>query len=176
MRCAFKKRINDEFVISRCELPNTAREVETYFVLDAATQSKPRALIALEERGLNLVVTAIDVKNKADMRRRFGTRLYEFANQTACQRGLRLTSDAERSQYAEAFWRKQKDKGRAECIAKGRAVFYAEPTRLLSPEERAKLPQPEGDSWPCKRYGVPKPCEQSSLEGVKRRQQKRRSR
>jgi hypothetical protein len=175
MRCALKKRVNDQFVISRCHLPNTAREVETYFVLDAATQSKPKALIAVEERGLNLVVTAVDVKDKADMRQRFGTRLYEYANQLACERGLRLTSDSERSQYAESFWRKQTAKGRAECIAKGRAVFYAEPTRKLSAEERAKLPQPEGDSWPCKRYGVPKPCEQSSLEGVRHRK-KRRSR
>lgn len=106
------------------------------------------------------------------MRRRFGTRLYEYANELACKRGLVLASDAERSQYAESFWRKQKAKGRAECIAKGRAVFYAEPTRLLSAEARAKLPQPEGDSWPCKRYGVTKPCAVTSLEGVRRRRKR----
>lgn len=172
MRCRVKKQLDKEFVISQCELPSSANakeNVETFFVLDAATQSKPRALMALEQRGLDLIVTAIDVKDKADMRRRFGTRLYEFANELACKRGLRLASDSERSQFAEAFWRKQVGKGRAMCIAKGQAKFYMQPTASLSPEERARLPQPEGDSWPCKRYGVTKPCAVTSLEGVKRR-------
>lgn len=172
MKCRVRKQLDKDFVVSQCELPSTEPDVETYFVLDAATQSKPKALIAVKPRGLDLVVIAIDVKEQADMRRRFGTRLYEFANELACKRGLRLASDAERSQFAEAFWRKQVGKGRAMCVAKGRATFYAAPTAKLSPEERARLSQPEGDSWPCKRYGVTKPCAVTSLEGVRRRRKR----
>lgn len=173
MRCRVRKQLDKDYVVSQCELPSTEPDVETYFVLDAATQSKPKALIAVKPRGLDLVVIAIDVKERADMRQRFGTRLYEFANELACKRGLRLASDAERSQFAEAFWRKQVSKGRAMCVAKGRATVYEAPAAHLSPEARAKLPQPEGDSWPCKRYGVTKPCAVTSLEGVRRRRRKR---
>lgn len=174
MRCRVRKQLDTEFVVSQCELPNAKANVETYFVLDAATQSKPRALLALEQRGLDLVVTAIDVKDRVDMRKRFGTRLYEFANELACKRGLRLASDSERSQYAEAFWRKQVTKGRAMCIAKGRAKFFISPTAALTPEERARLPQPEGETWPCKRYGVTKPCAVTSLEGVRTKRRSKR--
>jgi hypothetical protein len=169
MRCRVRKQLGNDFVISQCELPDAEPDVETYFVLDAATQSKPKALLAVKPRGLDLIVTAVNVKDEADMRRRFGTRLYEYAKELACKRGLRLASDAERSQYAEAFWRKQERKGRAECVAKGRAKFYAAPTAKLSAEQRALLPQPEGDEWPCRRYGLKQTCKEATLDGLRRR-------
>lgn len=171
MRCTSKKRINDELVIAQCEIPDTKDNVETYFVLDRQVQ--PKAALVLENRRQGLVVTAISVKERKDQHKRLGTRLYEFAAELACKRGKPLVSDTERSQFAEAFWRKQTAKGRAGCVEAGGAVFYANPTVHLTPQERAKLPQPDGDFWPCKRYGVTKPCAVTSLEGMKRRRRKR---
>lgn len=170
MRCATKKRISDELVIAQCEIPGAKARAETYFILDRQVQ--PKAALVLESRRQGLVVTAISVKDRKDQHKRLGTRLYEFAAELACQRGKPLVSDAERSQFAEAFWRKQTGKGRAVCVEPGRAVFYANPTVHLSAEERARLPQPEGESWPCKRYGVTQPCAVTSLEGVKRRRKR----
>ena len=49
-------------------------------------------------------------------RRRLGTKLYLQAAREACRRGRMLQSDVERSQEADAFWRKQERKGRAKKI------------------------------------------------------------
>jgi GNAT superfamily N-acetyltransferase len=46
-----------------------------------------------------------------------GTRLYERAAQIACKDfKLPLSSDSERSGYAQGFWEKQVRKGRATCV------------------------------------------------------------
>lgn len=48
-----------------------------------------------------------------------GTRLYEAAAQAACRAyGSPLESDTMRSGYAQAFWQKQVERGRASCVAK----------------------------------------------------------
>jgi len=62
-----------------------------------------------------LRITAIDVIESA-RHQGVGTAMYEEALALACARGERLVSDFTRSEYAEAFWRKQRRKGRAVCI------------------------------------------------------------
>jgi predicted GNAT family acetyltransferase len=45
-----------------------------------------------------------------------GTAMYEMALDVACKENVLLFSDVTRSNYAEAFWRKQKGKKRASCV------------------------------------------------------------
>lgn len=54
-------------------------------------------------------------------RRRIGTALYEHAAREACRRRAALGSDDRVSAMSRGFWRKQKEKGRAEllCVPKG---------------------------------------------------------
>lgn len=170
-RCVAKKQIPGH-VIAHCT-PSDEPGVDLYFALDEKNQ--PKAVLALRSRGKDLVVDAISVKDSKNMRQRLGTRLYEFATELACKDGKRLVSDVERSQYAEAFWRKQTGKGRSMCVEKGRGKFFGNPTSQLSPAEMRKLPMPggpTGEEWPCKRYGVTRPCEVTSLEGIKRRRKR----
>lgn len=53
-------------------------------------------------------------------RKGLGTKLYEVAADAACDLGLPLVSDQVRSPFAEAFWRKQRAKGRAYAVEGGR--------------------------------------------------------
>jgi len=100
-----------------------------------------------------------------------GTRLYEYALKESCQRNLPLESDASRSAFAEAFWRKQKEKGRAICVPNTRnerSDVYLVSTDVA---ERSGLPVPverNGDlEWPCLYYQVTEPCKTKSLAGLK---------
>jgi GNAT superfamily N-acetyltransferase len=52
--------------------------------------------------------------------KRLGTKLYEVAASAACDLNLPLVSDQVRSHFAEAFWRKQRSKGRAYTVEGGR--------------------------------------------------------
>jgi hypothetical protein len=61
--------------------------------------------------------TMVDFKYR---RKGLMTRLYEVAAEDACRDGNRLVSDVNRSVFSEAFWRKQKRKGRARCVQPNR--------------------------------------------------------
>lgn len=172
-KCVTLKRIPGHAIV-HCT-PSPEQGVDLYFALDEANQ--PKAMIGLRRRGSDIVVDAISVKESKNLRQRLGTRLYEFATELACKEGKRLVSDVERSQYAEAFWRKQTGKGRSMCVEKGRGRFFANPTAHLSPAEMRRLPMPggsTGEEWPCKRYGVTQPCAVTSLEGARTRRRKKR--
>jgi hypothetical protein len=128
-----------------------------------------------------LIIEGIDIHRKSDRRTRLGTALYEHAVQIACDEGRVLASDDMRSPFAEAFWRKQKAKGRATCVP-GEGTLYKGPVnRLRRQWEKgeietheyeaivAKLPQPEGNTWPCSHYEITAPCSTRSLARLKRR-------
>jgi hypothetical protein len=117
-------------------------------------------------------------------RRRSGrmTRLYEIAAEDACRDGRRLVSDIIRSPFAEAFWRKQRRKGRASClrrnsdglynnylnnpfhdleehIAQEHHNAYGEPDYTYAAAAieaiKHKLPKPrKGRYWSCQRWGL----------------------
>lgn len=62
-------------------------------------------------------ITGIEVTKPSLMRRGIGTALYEFAAAYACRVLLQpLKSGTQRSDYADNFWRKQHDNGRARCV------------------------------------------------------------
>lgn len=71
-----------------------------------------------------LEVSGIDLEPQA-RRKGLGTKLYEVAASAACDLGLPLVSDQVRSHFAEAFWRKQRAKGRVYTVEGGHggAVF-----------------------------------------------------
>lgn len=149
----------------------------------------PAAVLLAKPTREGLVVASIQVKDAKAYGQRLGTRLYEAANELACSERKPLVSDHERSPFAESFWRKQVSRGRAMCLPeKGKGRYYANPVgpsldEELGPERaaevRKRLPKPATDGtyefWPCRRYGVTKPCEVSTLEGLRGRK-KRRSR
>jgi len=59
-------------------------------------------------------------------RQRIGTGLYERAAKIACKEyGVPLASDTDRSAKAEAFWKKQEAKGRAERRESRHGEYYA---------------------------------------------------
>lgn len=81
-------------------------------------------------------------------RKGFGTALYEAAAQAACEIfGAPLASGESRSAAAEAFWRKQERKGRAQCTQesgskKRPCIEYVlscpAPTNLGKPRKRKR--------------------------------------
>ena len=117
----------------------------------------------------SIVVGEIEVEEAA-RRGGVGTRLYEAAVAVGCRAGLPVASDSMRSPYAEAFWRKQQNKGRAACVP-GRGSVYDQPTRGRSSDG---LPIPGEDdagdpAWQCERYIVRAPCDVRTLAGLRRR-------
>lgn len=54
-----------------------------------------------------------------------GTALYEKALELACAEKAILVSDFHRSEYAEAFWRKQRRLGRVTCVKRNTRGKYA---------------------------------------------------
>lgn len=73
------------------------------------------------ERGkfADRLVTHVNAINVTDKRCGIGTRLYEHAAKIACREfGAPLASDVQRSGFAQGFWKKQVDKGRAKCVVK----------------------------------------------------------
>lgn len=128
---------------------------------------------------------------------RLGTKLYEMALKDACALGYEVESDNTRSAFAEAFWRKQMSKGRAECVTSddpetAGGTVYNDPLLELAdtdPEEHARvrdlLPRPsrkidaDGDYeefWPCLFYSTTNACKTSSLAGVKSVQKRAKKR
>lgn len=118
---------------------------------------------------------------------RIGTRLYETLAEYACANGLKLGSDVTRSKVAEAFWRKQYDKKRADhyCITE---TYRVVKNRIRVSERWKKCPpdddlvyRPDGLSIEKSKYrsqriatryalkSCPAPM---NLEGMKRRRKK----
>jgi hypothetical protein len=120
----------------------------------------------------------VDFKHR---RKGLMTRLYEVAAEEACQDGNRLVSDANRSAFAEAFWRKQKRKGNARCLERNvnrqdnvwygplndfeeylaqkyRDPLYGDPDydRAAREMKKLKLPRARRGYWPCFRWGFKK--------------------
>jgi GNAT superfamily N-acetyltransferase len=140
------------------------------------------AVGSAEVYGGKYLVTGIQVDAKAQ-RGGVGTRLYEQFASDACEAGLELASDVLRSHFAEAFWRKQEQKGRVKC-APGQGEVYKGPLASLKRrladgritreefERKTKgLPAgtgPEEGFWPCANYVMARPCEHARLDGVRR--------
>lgn len=126
--------------------------------------------------------------------RRWGTKLYEEARAMTCELGKPLSSDTTRSEFSEAFWRKQNEKGRARCVA-GEGEYWNVPRRALDKSLQegkisvseyrrmtANLPDPEENEqgekvWSCLRYELEgDPCIRQSLGEAPRRRRRRRVR
>lgn len=73
-------------------------------------------LETLEQNGKELLRVAAINTEPGVRRTGVGTVVYELALEKACELGRQLVSDFDRSEWAEAFWRKQKSKGRAQCL------------------------------------------------------------
>lgn len=69
-------------------------------------------------------------------RHQWGTRLWEKGLEVARAQGVQLASDKTRSPFAEAFWRKQERRGRAECVQHGRGIYHAPVVRNLALDMR----------------------------------------
>lgn len=120
-----------------------------------------------------------------------GTVLYELAAQLACKQGARFVSDHSRSEFAEAFWRKQESKGRAECFEDGEGSYYAEAMEEIRANLEhqcegdwdcveqglrayRRLPRPSSQgTWPCRRWALKQElCAKISLAGLPRKGRK----
>lgn len=112
---------------------------------------------------------------------RVGTRMYEMAADYTCEYGLPLMSDFMRSKPAEAFWRKQYDKGRADHLCskdyfkKPKEAWSCPPDKRKYDETGSSVLESEYrtqgiiSQYKLKACGLP-----SNLEGVRRRKRRRR--
>ncbi|MGL4257997.1 MAG: GNAT family N-acetyltransferase [Microbacterium sp.] len=184
-RCRGRAR-NGEEVIDLDVLPPDADD-------PASMQDVDDGLIAstrLKPRSTHLRVGYIEV-HPDHRKKQYGTRLYERALIEACAQGLPLSSDTQRSEFSEAFWRKQVAKGRARCVP-GEGEYWSGPRveleealdagRISASEYRRMIdsaPEPGRDAdgapvWPCQRYEITKdPCVPQSLAGVRKRKRKK---
>jgi len=167
------------YILRRCEFPSSVE----FDVLDPSLpEPEPgssgegqAAEMLLKKGGDRLAVGFVAVAPKY-REKRWGTRLYEEALRESCATGKPLSSDTQRSEFSEAFWRKQERKGRARCIGEGGA-YWAKPRYDLedmldndeitaSDYERMtrELPEPETTEegnryWPCLRHEMTQnPC------------------
>lgn len=62
---------------------------------------------------MDVSFSEVDASYRMD---KVGTALYEVAAAYACEHGKTLASDETRSEFSEAFWRKQARKGRVSCL------------------------------------------------------------
>lgn len=123
---------------------------------------------------------------------KLGTALYEIALAVACSEGKFLVSDINRSQFEEAFWRKQVSKKRASCVEMNRRQYanvYEAPLHMAVAEAckgstdadcaqkaRKKILStlPDAPYWPCLRYALDKANCGRSLEGLPKSKTRRR--
>lgn len=182
-------RYDPNYLLRRCAnpghidfdvLPQDASE-------EARTSDTGEDLLAqmrVKVRPAYLSVGFIKVED-AYLKKRWGTRLYELALAESCRTGKPLSSDNLRSEFSEAFWRKQQRKGRAKCLP-GRADYWSTPRveleekldrgEITASEYRRltdNLPEPERDQnnnrvWPCGRFEISEdPCATFSLDAIK---------
>lgn len=129
----------------------------------------------------------VEISDPKLRRAKLGTKLYEKALELTCREGLRLGSSSMRSEFSEAFWRKQVRKGRARCEG-GKGVgpgsYYRIPRAELLElglqdsevrEATRKLPKPKRDAqgegfWRCPRYVIKKEtCRKPELGRIRPR-------
>jgi len=168
--------------LKRCELPSKV----TYRLYEKRSlHPEGEMLLLKKDKEKAVVVDYITVDNN---RRKagVGTSFYEMAAKEACRLGYTLQSSDYRSEFSEAFWRKQARKGRASCAA-GRAGYFSTPLEVaqqavLDPaqfEEMAtRLPKPQTTEyadryWTCDHYFIDDPCETTSLAGLKRKRRRK---
>lgn len=117
-----------------------------------------------------------------------GNGMYLAAANEACKRRGRLTGSSMRSVFSEHFWKKQIEKGRAECDDSRRADYYRTPLKkaitaledgkITVPqfnELRKRMPEggPDFGRWDCeyvplKREWCKTPKPKRTLRGVQR--------
>ena len=85
-----------------------------YVAVTAEIGGEQVGRIGLGPNPAGLSVRSINV-NRSFQRRGIATALYEEALSLSCEKRVPLLSDFERSRFEEAFWSKQKKKGRAVC-------------------------------------------------------------
>lgn len=142
--------------------------VKAYEVTDAGSFQVGSLHLHRDTRGMNDILTVGTVSVLDSYQRcGVGTKLYERAAAVARARGVKLYSDAARTEASQGFWEKQVRKGRAKCARKGAGArkIRMTPGRDIV-EERGR--------WPCLEY-VLKP-EAHDLSGVKKSRRKRRKR
>lgn len=91
-----------------------------------------------------------------------GTRLYEFAATEACRQGMRLSSDTNRTRHSEKFWKKQVEKGRAECV-------YKSKKGRRGADELDEHLGATGRRWRCRRYALKSCPSVIDLSGAQKR-------
>lgn len=152
--------------------------------------AKPSGMLRLKEEFSHVRVGYVEVEPPY-RKRRWGTKLYEEARSLTCELGKPLSSDTVRSEFSEAFWRKQSEKGRARCVP-GEGEYWSEPREgienaredgKISPAEYRRMtenaPDPEENEngekvWSCLRYElVGDPCVRQSLGEPPRRRRRR---
>ncbi|NJN63563.1 MAG: GNAT family N-acetyltransferase [Acidobacteria bacterium] len=119
-------------------------------------------------RGMKVGIVKVDDdyrKGAPKGGKKVGTRLWEAVASQACAEGRPLVSDDLRSRYAEAFWRKQEVKGRAQCLP-GKGDVY-KPGEVV-PGAPEPIVVKGKRVWPCKRFVTS--CPAPSFEGVRRRE------
>jgi hypothetical protein len=84
-----------------------------------------------------------------------GTRMYERALRAVCDVGqaYAVTSDNTRSEFSEAFWRKQLAKGRATCEGDGKESKYFKAPLIEAAASFEMLPQTWEAEWLKKNRG-----------------------
>lgn len=122
------------------------------------------AVLTLKADGSYKVIT-IDV-DESFRRKKLGTAIYEEMLAFACSKGAPVRSDELRSHYAEAFWRKQAQKGRATCrkplepAQYPAGMVFTEPLykvrRGIADKCRTKHPYSQKDADACTEKGMEK--------------------
>lgn len=186
---ADERKLPDGTAITDCEPPPSDKPSERHgrSFIAIAPNGDIIAILGLEKTGDDFKVGLATVRHATARRQKLGTRLYEEALKYACARGARVFSDVERSHFAEAFWQKQRIKGRASCERGAGKVFHTPLQTLWQDFDRGKITReqyqaaieklpktPPNDAWPCRRYLVTEPCKVPSLDGLRRRGKKRR--
>jgi hypothetical protein len=114
-----------------------------------------------------------------------GHGFYEAAQKLACKHGTTIAGSNVRSPFAQRFWQKQVEKGRARCAPKGAGVYTDPLEMLVSDLEAGRVtvpqyndlvrrlpPRPPNDEWPCSTVPLLS-CETATLRGLKKRRRSR---
>jgi hypothetical protein len=183
-----------DFVLRSCAIKESGKLERASFTVYRKGEVGTRPVAVLEltrNHSIGDAVTAstVEIFDPKLRRARWGTKLYERGLELACRHGMTFVSSSMRSEFSEAFWRKQVRKGRARCLrstGKNKLVgsYYRIPKMellehgLTEAEVRAaikKLPKPKRDLdgegfWGCPRYAIKSStCGRPSLDGVRRR-------
>ena len=174
------------YLLRRCDLPGGVVDLEVSDAMDP-NFNDPLAQMRLRVRSDHLSVGFVEVKPE-HRAKRWGTRLYEEALRESCEVRKPLASDTTRSEFSEAFWRKQERKGRARCIKGKGAKYWSTPRAELEDmldsdaitaseywqiisklPERPALNVAGERMWPCERYEMTQePCPRGySLDAVR---------